>query len=123
VALPDPIPKLTVEAPPPQPVRADAPPGSLPRTDVGAVAAATDEGDVSGLSAQTYVLGAATLVATLVSIGFGVAAHFERADLIANCARPCAATRISPVHTNQIVADVSLGAAAVSLGLTIWSAW
>jgi hypothetical protein len=75
----------------------------------------------SGPSLLTYLLGGTTLAAAGGSVGFGLVSHFERADLLQNCARPCPESRLEPVHRNQIISDVFLATAVVALGLGVWS--
>jgi hypothetical protein len=103
-------------APPPRPEIALSNPD---RAEV----ASRDRGVPGGLPAETYVLGAGTLAAAFVALGFGLGAHFERSDLLDHCPRPCPDGELAPVRRNQIISDVALGAAFVLLGLTVWSGW
>ena len=70
--------------------------------------------------ALPWVFGAASVVALGSFVGFGLSGKSQLDDLKSSCAPRCDPSDRDEVHTKFLIADVSLGVAAVTGGIAAW---
>jgi hypothetical protein len=71
-------------------------------------------------STFAYALGGLAIAAAGSFTYFAIAGKLEENDLAVSCAPNCADSAVAPVRRDYLVADVSLGVAALAAGAALW---
>ena len=77
----------------------------------------------AGIPTVTYVLGGAAVLALGSFLYFGWIGKLAEDRLATTCAPRCMATQVTPIRRDYIVADVSVGALALTLGAALYFAF